>query len=68
MTNHIESGPLFLTAAQVAEVMNCTTDTLAQQRHRGMGIPFVKLGGLIRYRREAVIQFIEEQERKSLRT
>lgn len=43
---------------QVAEVVQTTVDALAQDRYRRRGIPFVKIGGRVRYLREDVIAYL----------
>jgi predicted DNA-binding transcriptional regulator AlpA len=41
---------VILTPEQVAELLGCTTEWLAQLRYRGDGPRFLKLGRLVRYR------------------
>ena len=43
---------------QVAAVVQTTEDALAQDRYRRRGIPFVKIGGRVRYLREDVLGFL----------
>ncbi|HYQ36846.1 MAG TPA: helix-turn-helix domain-containing protein [Mycobacterium sp.] len=38
------------TPEQVAESLNVTTSTLAQQRYRGIGLPYIRVGRAVRYR------------------
>lgn len=49
----------FLTARQVAELTGKKPQTLANERHRGCGIPYVKAGGSIRYALSDVLSFME---------
>jgi hypothetical protein len=43
---------------QVAAVVQTTEDALAQDRYRRRGIPYVKIGGRVRYLREDVFAFL----------
>jgi len=56
-----EDLPPVSTAAQVAAVVQTTVDALAQDRYRRRGIPFVKIGGRVRYLREDVLAYLEAQ-------
>jgi hypothetical protein len=38
------------TPEQVAESLNVTISTLAQQRYRGIGLPYIRVGRAVRYR------------------
>lgn len=53
-----EDLPAIATSAQVAGVVQTTVDALAQDRYRRRGIPFVKIGGRVRYLRSDVIGFL----------
>lgn len=50
--------PPIATAAQVAAVLQTTVDSLAQDRYRRRGLPFVKIGGRVRYLRADVIAYL----------
>ena len=50
--------PPIATASQVARVVQTTTDALAQDRYRRRGIPYVKIGGRVRYLREDVLAYL----------
>lgn len=43
---------------QVARIVQTTVDALAQDRYRGRGIPYVKIGGRVRYLREDVLAYL----------
>lgn len=43
---------------QVAKVIQTSVDALAQDRYRGRGIPFVKVGGRVRYLRDDVLAYL----------
>lgn len=47
-------------AEQVAVVVQTTVDALAQDRYRRRGIPYVKIGGRVRYLREDVLKFLAD--------
>jgi hypothetical protein len=53
-----EDLPSVAKAEQVAVVMQTTVDALAQDRYRDRGIPYVKVGGRVRYLREDVIGYL----------
>jgi hypothetical protein len=38
------------TPEQVADSLNVKTETLAQQRYRGIGLPYIRVGRAVRYR------------------
>lgn len=49
----------YLRAEVVAEMLDITEHSLAQDRYLGIGIPYVKIGKRVRYRLEDVHAFIE---------
>jgi hypothetical protein len=53
-----EDLPAVATASQVAAIIQSTVDALAQDRYRRRGIPFVKIGGRVRYLREDVLGYL----------
>lgn len=53
-----EGLPFAAKAEQVAAVIQTSPEALAQDRHRGRGIPYVKIGGRVRYLREDVLQYL----------
>lgn len=59
----------FLTPTELAEELNVDPETLSRWRASGKGPRFVKLSpgrtGAIRYRREAVDEWIASKERRS---
>lgn len=50
--------PPIATSKQVAQVVQTSESALAQDRHRGTGIPFVKIGGRVRYLRQDVLAYL----------
>lgn len=55
-----EDLPPVATAPQVAKFVQTTPDALAQDRYRRRGIPYVKIGGRVRYMREDVLNFLAQ--------
>jgi excisionase family DNA binding protein len=47
-----------LTAAETARYLRCSARTLDRERADGSGIPYVRIGGRIRYRRADVEAFV----------
>lgn len=54
-----------LTEQQLSSLLNISVRTLQVQRCRGAGIPFVKIGRLVRYDVEAVREYLDGQRRTS---
>lgn len=52
--------PPIAKADQVARVVQMTVDALSQDRYRRRGIPYVKIGGRVRYLREDVLKFLAD--------
>lgn len=52
--------PPIATATQVAKVVQSTPDALAQDRYRRRGIPYVKIGGRVRYLRADVLKYLTD--------
>jgi predicted DNA-binding transcriptional regulator AlpA len=53
---------IWFTAAELADRFRMAQSTLWQWHLRGYGPPAVRIGGKLRYRREAVEQWEREQE------
>ena len=51
--------PKFLKAKDVAEWLGISLQSLASDRFRGEGIPFVKIGTRVRYRLDEVLAYVE---------
>lgn len=56
-----------MTEAEVAEKLEVTKPCLRRWRHERRGLPFVRVGRLVRYEPQAVEQFIA-QNRQTLQT
>ena len=53
-----------LTPQQVAELLEVKPSTIYQWTHQGF-IPHVKIGRMVRYRKETIIKFLADNERTS---
>ncbi|SHU33568.1 MerR family transcriptional regulator [Mycobacteroides abscessus] len=53
--------PEVATAAQVAEYLQTTEASLAQDRYLGRGVPYTRFGRRIRYMREDVVNYLAAQ-------
>ena len=57
-----ERAPMLLTQEEVAEVLGVSKGSLEVWRSTGKhGIPFVKVGRLVRYRIDAIAAYVEQQ-------
>jgi excisionase family DNA binding protein len=69
MTTHVAAPlsvttlPPFLATTQVAVLLGLHPATLRQWRHQRRGIPYCKIGGAVRYSREAVLAYIADRTR-----
>ena len=54
--------PQLLNVMECAALLRCAPQTLNNQRVRGDGPPFCRLGSRIVYRRESVLKWVEEHE------
>lgn len=52
--------PQFLKAKEVADWLGISEQALANDRFRGDGIPFVRIGSRIRYRLADLLQYVEQ--------
>lgn len=50
--------PVLWTEKRTAEQLGVSPDSLRQDRHRGIGLPFVRLGRKVRYRADDVAAYI----------
>jgi hypothetical protein len=53
--------PPIMTAAQLGPVLGLSEGALAQDRFRGDGIPFIKMGRRVRYLRADVARYLIEK-------
>jgi excisionase family DNA binding protein len=54
----IDPFKTLLTASETAQYLRCSLRTLDRERANGRGIPYVRIGGRIRYRRADVEAFV----------
>lgn len=64
-TPNVKTLPRLLTAEQLAEITQINVKTLANQRVKGVGFPFLKIGGAIRYDYDVVSAFLENCQKNS---
>jgi hypothetical protein len=50
--------PAVATSKQLSKAIQASEASLAQDRYRGTGIPFVKIGGRVRYLRQDVLAYL----------
>lgn len=55
--------PRFLTPAEVADLLKVSTKTLANRRSQGLPPLALKIGGRVRYPREALEEWLAKQPR-----
>lgn len=46
----------------VAAIRDCSLSTLERDRWVGTGVPFVKMGGLVRYRKSDIRAWLEQHQ------
>ena len=51
--------PVMMTTAEVAEFIRASKASLDQDRYLQRGLPYVKIGRRIRYRREDVLKYLD---------
>lgn len=51
--------PEILTPKQLSEFIGVPEKTLSQKRYLGQGIPYVKVGGHVRYLKDDVLAYIK---------
>jgi predicted DNA-binding transcriptional regulator AlpA len=54
-----------LTGSETAPLIGIQPKTLETWRWRGFGPPFIKIGHLVRYRKEDVLAWLEAQTRRN---
>jgi len=50
---------------RLADLLGCSARTLERQRLEGGGVPFCRVGRLVRYRLSDVLEYLEAQRRRS---
>ena len=56
---------VLLDQTRLAKLLGCSARTLERQRLEGTGIPFCRVGRLVRYRLLDVSEYLEAQRRRS---
>jgi hypothetical protein len=51
--------PTMLTSEELAPLLRCTTGALANERYRGIGVPYIKCGRRVRYLRADVARYLQ---------
>ena len=54
--------PKYLKAEQVSKLLDITKGSLAQDRYRNEGIPYIKIGKRVRYERDDVLSYLERNK------
>jgi hypothetical protein len=60
MATSLDELPTLLTPPELARLLRTTTNTLAQDRYLGRGVPFVRHGRKVLYARTDVLDYLEE--------
>lgn len=53
---------LLITESKLAEILGVSNRTLQNQRINGTGLPFKKIGKVIRYDFDLIMKYLEEQQ------
>ncbi len=56
-----EQPPELLTEQEASEVLTVSVSTMVRWRREGAGPPWFRLGGRVRYRRDELLAWLEEQ-------
>lgn len=59
MASAIDELPILMTPAELAHFLRTTTNSLAQERYLGRGVPFIKNGRRVLYARSDVVDYLE---------
>jgi hypothetical protein len=57
--------PRYVDEKEVSRIIGRAVQTLRNERFRGQGIPYVKMGRAVRYRLSDVIEFMENRKVKT---
>lgn len=52
--------PTLLTPKELAELLDISPETLAQNRYLGQGVPYIKVGKRVRYRLDDVVAYLND--------
>ncbi|KTD57887.1 hypothetical protein Lsha_2165 [Legionella shakespearei DSM 23087] len=64
LLNEFESAPnsTLFNQHTIAAVLNCSTQLLERNRWAGAGIPYIKIGRKVLYRKSEVMDFLQQQK------
>lgn len=46
----------------LAAVLGCSTQLLERNRWAGQGVPYIKIGRTVRYRKQDILSFLQQQK------
>ena len=61
----MDTRPAYITEVQVSQITGRALSTLRNERARGKGIPYIKVGRSVRYSLEDVIEYMESRKIKT---
>ena len=64
LINEFESAPepTLFDQRTLAAVLGCSTQLLERNRWAGQGIPYLKIGRNVRYRKQDILNFLQQQK------
>jgi len=64
LINEFESAPdsMLFNQNTLAAILNCSTQLLERNRWAGEGVPYLKIGRKVLYRKSEVLEFIQQQK------
>ncbi|MCR9192550.1 MAG: DNA-binding protein [Gammaproteobacteria bacterium] len=64
LLNEFESAPhsALFNQNTLAAILNCSTQLLERNRWAGEGVPYIKIGRKVLYRKREVLDFIQRQK------
>ena len=62
--NEFESAPdsMLFNQNTLAAILDCSTQLLERNRWAGEGVPYLKIGGKVLYRKSEVLEFIQQHK------
>lgn len=64
LINEFEFAPdsMLFNQNTLAAILDCSTQLLERNRWAGEGVPYLKIGGKVLYRKSDVIEFLQQQK------
>ena len=64
LLNEFESAPAsaLFNQQSLAAVLNCSTQLLERNRWAGTGVPYIKIGRKVLYRKSDILDFLQQQK------